>query len=79
MNWYWRARMYNTEGNRCLLCQIKTGSELSEIAAIQDFYAVMTGGKILLEGMSIIPDPDVIEMCEAFVRLWRPSAERGDQ
>jgi len=74
MNWYWRARIYNTEGNRCLLCQIKTSPELSEIDAIQDFYAAMTGCKILLEGMSVIPDPDVIDMREAFNRLWQPSA-----
>lgn len=77
MNWYWRARMYDTEGSY-LICQIKTGRQSTQFDAIQDFYANVTGCKILLEGMSDRPHEGVIEVREAFARLWQSSAERGD-
>lgn len=77
MNWYWRVRIYNTESNY-FYCQIMTDRVLSQIEAIQDFYATMTGCKILLEGMSERPFEGIITIQETFKNLWIHSAKRGD-
>lgn len=51
MNWYWKIRIYATSGEYAI-CQIKTERDLAHIDTIKDFYELITGCKMLLEGMS---------------------------
>lgn len=51
MHWFWQVRIHNDNGDYCTIF-VKTGRNLDEINAIQDFYLEMTGCRMLLEGMS---------------------------
>ena len=79
-HWYWHVRIYNKKGDYWR-GQIVTGRNLSEIDGIQDFYATLTGCKMLLEGMSEQEDPNVGGIQDAFKALWafppshQPTAE----
>jgi hypothetical protein len=76
MHWYWRVRIYNKAGHYWH-GQIITGRNLREIDGIQDFYAVLTGCKMLLEGMSEQEDPNLGNIQDAFMGLWAlPPSER---
>jgi len=69
MNWYWRVRIYNKAG-QYWHGQIITGRNLKEIDGIQDFYGVLTGCRMLLEGMSEQEDPNLGNIQDAFMGLW---------
>lgn len=74
MHWYWHVRIYNKRGNYWH-GQVVTGRDLQEIDGIQDFYFVLTGCKMLLEGMSEREFEGVAPIQESFEGLWRePSA-----
>lgn len=79
MNWYWRVRIYNKQG-QYWHGQIITDRNLREIDSYQDFYAMLTGCKMLLEGMSEQEDPNVGGIQDAFHGLWGtalPSPHQG--
>ena len=58
MNWYWKVHCYTPQGGYHTR-QIKTTFALHEIDLISDFYHDLTGCRILLEGMSGEPYPDI--------------------
>jgi len=70
MHWYWKVKIYNKDGNYWH-GQICTGRDLKEIDGIQDTYYILTGCKMLLEGMSEREDPDVGSIQDAFASLWK--------
>lgn len=70
MNWYWKVRVYNTNGFYGT-SQIKTGRNLEEINVIQDFYKELTGCKMLLEGMSEIPYENISYTKDIFQMIWK--------
>jgi len=69
VNWFWKVRIYNTAGNYWH-GQIKTGRDLKEIDAIEDAYKLLTGCKMLLEGMSESEFAGVSQIQESFAGLW---------
>lgn len=73
MNWYWHVRIYNKAGGYWH-GQVKTGRNLQEIDAIQDFYATLTGCKMLLEGMSEARCRNLADISDAFSGLWSEAA-----
>jgi hypothetical protein len=77
MNWYWHVRIYNKAG-QYWRGEIVTGRNLREIDGIQDFYLALTGCKLLLEGMSEQPNPNVASIEEAFLGLWAITSPKGD-
>jgi hypothetical protein len=72
MNWYWRVRIHDKDGNYWH-AQITTSRNLREIDAIQEFYAILTGCKMLIEGMSEQPDENLGCIQDAFNGLWKPA------
>ena len=68
MKWYWKVRLCKPSGHYWH-AQVETEQELREIEIIQDFYLVLTGGKMLLEGMSDKPYT-LASPQEAFEGLW---------
>lgn len=82
MNWYWHVRIFNKEG-KYWHGQIITDRNLREIEGYQDFYAMLTGCKMLIEGMSEQPNDNIGTIHEAFHGLWgtaltRPNGGDGD-
>lgn len=75
MMWYWRVRIHDKAGNYWH-GQIATGRNLQEIDGIQDFYAILTGCKMLLEGMSDREDPNLALIQDAFEGLWCQRSDR---
>ena len=73
MNWYWRVRIYNYEGHYWH-AQVVTRRELRQIDDIQDFYANLTGCKMLIEGMGETKFEGVALPQEAFKGLWLNAA-----
>lgn len=71
MNWYWKVRIYNTQGQYGV-GWLKTGRDLREIDTIQDAYFTLTGCKMLLEGMSEEPmnSPLLTPIDNAFAIIW---------
>jgi len=69
MNWYWKVRIYNKAGGYWH-GQIATAQNLQEIDSIKDFYEVLTGCKMLLEGMSEREDACTGSIQDAFEGLW---------
>lgn len=70
MNWYWRVRIYNNLGMYAQ-GQIITGRNLQEIDGIQEFYFILTGCKMLIEGMGEEESMNVASIQEAFSVLWQ--------
>lgn len=68
MKWYWKARIYNSNGSYAHV-EITTNRDLREIDAIQDFYKELTGEKMLLEGMSETPS----NLANNFHIIWKAS------
>lgn len=69
MNWYWKVRIYDRNG-RYWFGQIKTARELREIDTIQSFYQALTGGRMLIDGMSDQRDTNLADINDAFIGLW---------
>lgn len=70
MNWWWKVRIHDSKGNYWY-GQVCTARDLKEIDAIQDFYFVLTGCKLLLEGMSETEFEGVDLIQDAFKGLWK--------
>jgi hypothetical protein len=72
MKWYWKVRIYDARGHYWP-AEIATNRTLQEIDDFQDFYKMLTGCKMLLEGMSEEPsDAAIATIQEAFEGLWMP-------
>lgn len=69
MLWYWKVRIHNKDGHYWH-GQVTTGRDLKEIDAIQDAYWMLTGCKMLLEGMSEREFENTVTLQEAFDGLW---------
>jgi hypothetical protein len=69
MFWYWKARIYNSDGMYAPI-YIKTNRDLREIDAIQDFYFELTECKMRLEGMSETPPLEPPK--HGFHAIWKP-------
>lgn len=71
MKWHWRVRLYRPD-NHYGCCEIITNREngLNEIRLAQYFYANMTGGIMLIEGMSETPNDTIKSAQEVFNILW---------
>ena len=72
MNWYWKVRIYNTNGQYGMV-EICTTRNLREIDAIQDAYSQLTGSKMLLEGMSERP----YGLDNNFHSIWKENSTRS--
>jgi hypothetical protein len=71
MKWYWKARIYHPDSGHYGICQFETERVLNDIDVVQDFYFVLTGAKMLLEGMSEQPFENVLSAEECFRLLFK--------
>lgn len=65
--YYWTVRC-NLPDGKYLTCEVRTERSIEHIDAIQDFYHDITGGKMLLLGMSCTPSTSVPSISDAFRR-----------
>jgi nitric oxide reductase large subunit len=72
MKWYWKVRIYDNMSGNYAIGQLVTGRDTREIDHIMDFYRALTGGKMLLEGMSENKFEDIRSIEAAFTSLWIP-------
>ncbi len=70
MNWYWKVRIYHTNGHYAH-CEIETERNLAVIDDRQKFYQELTGARMLLEGMQEHSYEGVPNLKKAFDILWR--------
>jgi hypothetical protein len=75
MKWYWRVRIYNKEGDY-RFAQIVTERDLKIVDLLQDFYFLLTGCKMLLEGMKEEEFKDIPTLKASFENLWIYNAKQ---
>lgn len=68
--WNWKVRIYNS--NEMYGCaQIPTERDMEQIKTIQEFYEMMTGHRLVIEGMAEEAYPSVPLLHSVFNTLWK--------